>query len=225
MDNENIISALELFNEKATKLSGSNFLKKAASGQSIRFKGGLGWPIEVVGDGPDQENDWCLCSDFSASLSRTTKHPHSPTFRRFTNLQAYWIITEPHFRRFEEIWTTILTAHALWLKRTGLIRRGRSWEYLYLAASHTHIKSGSACMTNGSTMIVFVHSFCLNSFWFFGLSEAMIDFVAGLNNEVIKLFQEAWPYLLERLIQYWSSDKDVDRTCRSSRQPGRGGIN
>jgi len=45
-----------LFNEKAAKLGGSIFLKKAASGQMVRLKPSLKFPIEVVWDGPDQEN-------------------------------------------------------------------------------------------------------------------------------------------------------------------------
>jgi hypothetical protein len=56
MNDEAIKHSLKLFNEKAVKLGGSNFLKKAASGQLVRLKPSLKFPIEVVGNGPNQEN-------------------------------------------------------------------------------------------------------------------------------------------------------------------------
>jgi hypothetical protein len=85
MNDETIIDALKLFNEKAVKLGGSDFLKKAVSGQMIRLKQSLKFPIEVVGDGPNQESIDAFVLTFRFFIQ--DKHPQSPTFRRFTNPQ------------------------------------------------------------------------------------------------------------------------------------------
>ena len=188
MRNEGILNSLKLFNEKASKLGSSSFLKKAASGQIVRLKPGPGFPIEVIGDSPDQESidafvltyrffiqDNEACS--FANLSRIYESKSIPDHHR----TAFQMVRKD-LNLYLDGACTVVEAHGIDTKRKvmnififgGLSHANKSFKSIYDKwINDERIRP----------LILLEFVLILRNVW------ASIDFVAGLNSEVIKEFQ------------------------------------
>jgi len=188
MDNENIISALELFNEKASKLGGSNFLKKAALGQIVRLKPSLEFPIEVVGDGPDQEN----IDAFVLTFRFFIQNNEASSFANLSKIYESASILDHHRTAFQMVRRDLnnyLDGPCAVVEAHGIDTKRKVMEiFIFGGLSHAHKdrKHMYDKWINDDRLrplILLEFVLILRTVW------AMIDFVAGLNNEVIKLFQ------------------------------------
>ena len=190
MNDENIINALKLFNEKAAKLGGSNFLKRAASGQVVRLKPSLEFPIEVVGDGPDQEN----IDAFVLTFRFFIQNNEACSFANLSKIYESTSISTDHRAAFQMVRRdlnsyldgpcAVVEAHGVDTKRKVMDR------FIYGGLSHANkeLKSMYDKWTNDDRLrplILLEFVLILRTVW------AAIDFVAGLNDEVMRLFQEA----------------------------------
>ena len=190
MDDENIISTLNLFNEKATKLAGSNFLKRAALGQAIRFKGGLGWPIEIVGDGPDQEN----IDAFVLTFRFFIQNNEQCSFANLAKAYESASISGVHRTAFQTVRQNLnsyLDGHCAVVEAHGIDTKRKVME-IFIFGGLSHANKGMKDIYDKwinddrlRPLILLEFVLVLRTVW------AAIDFVAGLNDEVLRSFQAA----------------------------------
>lgn len=187
MDDENIISTLELFNEKASKLGDSNFLKRAASGQAVRFKGGLGWPIEVVGDGPDQEN----IDAFVLTFRFFIQNNELCSFANLAKVYESASISDVHRTAFQVVRQNLnnyLNGRCAVVEAHGIDTKRKVME-IFIFGGLSHAKKGLKRVYDKwinddrlRPLIVLEFVLILRTVW------VAIDFVAGLNEEVMRSF-------------------------------------
>ena len=188
MSNEDIISSLKLFNEKASKLGSSNFLKKAASGQIVRLKAGPGFPIEVVGDSPDQEN----IDAFVLTFRFFIQNNEACSFGNLSKVYESESISDHHRAAFQMVRKdlnnyldgpcAVVEAHGVNTKRKvmeififgGLSHARKDLKYVYDKWINDE---------RLRPLILLEFVLILRTVW------AAIDFVASLNDEVMKLYQ------------------------------------
>ena len=185
MDNENIKSALELFNEKAAKLSNSSFLKRTVAGQTVRFKGGLGWPIEVVGSGPDQEN----IDAFVLTFRFFIQNNELCSFANLAKVYESSIISDVHRAAFQEVrqnLNTYLDSECVVVEAHGIDTKRKVME-IFIFGGLSHANKSLKCYYDKwinddriRPLILLEFVLIIRTIW------AAIDFVAGLNEEVLK---------------------------------------
>ena len=189
MHTEDIISALQLFNEKASKLADSSFLKRAASGQAVRFKGGLGWPIEVVGDGPDQEN----IDAFVLTFRFFIQNNEPCSFAKLAKAYESVSISEVHrtaFQRVRQNLNSYLDGGCAVVEAHGIATKRKVMDiFIYGGLSHANKdrkRVYDKWINNNRLRPLILLEFVgiLQTVW------AAIDFVAGLNKEVLESFQK-----------------------------------
>jgi hypothetical protein len=189
MDDESIISTLKLFNEKASKLAGSNFLKRAASGQAVRFKEGLGWPIEVVEDGPDQEN----IDAFVLTFRFFIQNNELCSFANLAKAYESASISDVHRTAFQIVRENLnsqLDGRCVVVEAHGIDTKRKVMKiFIFGGLSHAnkglkHVYDKWINDDRLRPLILLEFVLILRTFW------AAIDFVAGLNEEVLRSFQK-----------------------------------
>lgn len=189
MNDENIINALRLFNEKAAKLGSSNFLKKAASGQAIRLNPSLEFPIEVVGDGPDHENIDAFVLTFRFFIQNT----EASSFANLSKIYESQSIPNHHraaFHMARRDLNSYLDGPCAVVEAHGVDTKGKVMKiFIYGGLSHANrdLKAVYDKWINDDRvrpLILLEFVLILRTVW------AAIEFVAGLNEEVLRSFQE-----------------------------------
>jgi hypothetical protein len=189
MDDQDIISALELFSEKASKLAGSNFLKRTVLGQAIRFKGGLGWPIEVVGNGPDEEN----IDAFVLTFRFFIQNNELCSFANLAKVYESAIISDVHRAAFQIVRQNLnsyLDGPCAVVEAHGIDTKRKVMEiFIFGGLSHANkdlkrVYDKWISDDRLRPLILLEFVLILRTVW------AAIDFVAGLNKEVVKSLQK-----------------------------------
>jgi hypothetical protein len=189
MNDETIINSLKLFNEKAVKLGSSDFLKKAASGQMIRLKPSLKFPIEVVGDGPNQEN----IDAFVLTFRFFIQDNEASSFANLSKIYEATKISKEHraaFQMARRDLNNYLDGPCAVVEAHGVDTKRKIMEiFIYGGLSHANKKLKhmyDKWVNNDSLQPLILLEFVLilRNTW------AAIDFVAGLNAEVLRSFQQ-----------------------------------
>ena len=189
MNDEAIKLTLRLFNEKAAKLGGSNFLKKAASGQLVRLKPSLKFPIEVVGNGPNQENIDAFVLTFrffiqdneASSFANLSKVYDSPRISD-EHRDAFQVVRRD-LNNYLDSPCAVVEAHGVNTKRKVMNI------FIYGGLSHANgkLKQMYDKWVNDDS----VHSLILLEFVLILRNTwAAIDFACGLNEEVLKSLEQ-----------------------------------
>jgi len=185
MTNEKIIKSLMLFNEKASKLRGFSFLQKVASGQIVHFKGGDGFPIEVIGDGPDQES----IDAFVLTYRFFIQNNESCSFANLSKVYEATIIPESHRAAFNMVRKdlnnyldgpcAVVEAHGVNTKRMVM--------EIFIFGGLSHANKDKKCIYDKwinderiRPLISLEFVLILRNVW------SAIDYVAGLNDEVTR---------------------------------------
>jgi len=189
MNDKAIKHSLRLFNEKAAKLGGSNFLQKAASGQLVRLKPSLKFPIEVVGNGPNQEN----IDSFVLTFRFFILDNEVSSFANLSKVYDSPRISDEHRDAFQMVRRdlnnylnspcTVVEAHGVNTKRKVMNI------FIYGGLSHANekLKQMYDKWVNDDSvhpLILLEFVLILRNTW------ATIDFVRGLNEEVLKSLEQ-----------------------------------